>query len=223
MSAHGIERTIFDVADALLVPVLIAALGALALTIVEAGRLTTELWRRRGRHLRVLESAGAAARVALDRGDVSGAASTLAVVAPSPRMSETIGALLERHDAADFDDWSAKTLADFDYESLRRLERTRILVRFGPALGLMGTLIPLSPGLAALSRGDTARLSQDLRIAFSVTVLGLLVGAISYAISLVRDRIYSHDLSDLEYLVSVVAPPARPDAGGAPATVEARR
>ena len=28
-------------------------------------------------------------------------------------------------------------------------ERTRILVRMGPALGLMGTLIPLSPALAA--------------------------------------------------------------------------
>ena len=123
-------------------------------------------------------------------------------------MSETIAALLEHRDTPDFDDWSAKVLADFDYESLRRLERTRILVRFGPALGLMGTLIPLSPGLAALSRGDTVKLSQDLRIAFSVTVLGLLVGAIAYAISLVRDRLYSHDLSDLEYLVSVIAPTA---------------
>ncbi len=41
-----------------------------------------------------------------------------------------------------------KALADFDFGSLRRLERTRILVRVGPALGLMGTLIPLSPALA---------------------------------------------------------------------------
>ena len=39
----------------------------------------------------------------------------------------------------------AKRLAEYDYRSLRQLERTRILVRMGPALGLMGTLIPLSP------------------------------------------------------------------------------
>jgi biopolymer transport protein ExbB/TolQ len=206
VSAHGIEQAIFDVADALLVPVLIAALVALAVTIVEAGRLTTELWSRRGRHLRILETAGAEARSALDRGDVTAASATLTAVVRSPRMNETIGALLERRDTPDFDDWSAKALADFDYESLRRLERTRILVRFGPALGLMGTLIPLSPGLAALARGDTVKLSQDLRIAFSVTVLGLLVGAIAYAISLVRDRLYSHDLSDLEYLATVISP-----------------
>ena len=31
---------------------------------------------------------------------------------------------------------------------MRRLERTRLLVRAGPALGLMGTLIPLSPALS---------------------------------------------------------------------------
>jgi biopolymer transport protein ExbB/TolQ len=48
------------------------------------------------------------------------------------------------------------------------------------------------------------KLSQDLRIAFSVTVLGLLIGAISYAVSLVRDRLYSQDLSDLEYLAAVI-------------------
>ena len=58
--------------------------------------------------------------------------------------------------------------------------------------------------LAALSRGDTAKLSEDLRIAFSITVLGLLIVAVAYAISLVRDRLYSHDLSDLEYVVSAI-------------------
>jgi biopolymer transport protein ExbB/TolQ len=223
MSAHGIEQAIFDVADALLVPVLLAILAALAVTIVEVGRLTAELWSRRARNLRALEHAGNQARLALDRGDATAAADALAPVVPSARMSETVVALLEHRDAPDFDDWSAKALADFDYESLRRLERTRILVRFGPALGLMGTLIPLAPGLAALARGDTVKLSQDLRIAFSVTVLGLLVGAAAYAISLVRDRLYSHDLSDLEYLASVIAPPTQPDADDAPSTLEARR
>jgi biopolymer transport protein ExbB/TolQ len=206
VSAHSIEHAIFRVADALLVPVLLAALVALALTIVEAGRLTAELWRRRGRNLRSLEAASAAATTALDRGDTAAALARLDAVTWSTRMADTMDALFAHRDAADFDDWSAKALADFDYDSLRRLERTRILVRLGPALGLMGTLIPLSPGLAALARGDTVRLSDDLRIAFSVTVLGLLVGAVAYGVSLIRDRLYSQDLSDLEYLTSAIAP-----------------
>jgi biopolymer transport protein ExbB/TolQ len=223
VSAHGIEHAIFRVADALLVPVLLAALAALALTIFEAGRLTAELWRRRGRNLRSLEAAAAASIAALDRGDSTAAIAALDGVTWSARMAATMSALFEHRDAEDFDDWSAKALADFDYDSLRRLERTRILVRLGPALGLMGTLIPLSPGLAALSRGDTARLSEDLRIAFSVTVLGLLVGAVAYGISLVRDRLYSQDLSDLEYLTSAIAPESTAGTAESSATVRVNR
>jgi biopolymer transport protein ExbB/TolQ len=98
----------------------------------------------------------------------------------------------------------AKLLADFDYSSLRRLERTRLLVRFGPALGLMGTLIPLSPALSALASGDVKQLSNNLRVAFSVTVLGLLIGAVAFAISLIRDRLYGQDLSDLQYVAAIL-------------------
>jgi biopolymer transport protein ExbB/TolQ len=96
----------------------------------------------------------------------------------------------------------AKALADFDLRSMRRLERTRVLVRFGPALGLMGTLIPLSPALTGLANGNTKQLTSNLRVAFSVTVLGLLIGAVAFAISLVRDRLYAQDLSDLEVITT---------------------
>jgi biopolymer transport protein ExbB/TolQ len=64
----------------------------------------------------------------------------------------------------------------------------------------MGTLIPLSPALAGLAQGDVEQLSTNLRVAFSVTVLGLLVGAVAFVISLVRDRLYGQDLSDLEFI-----------------------
>jgi biopolymer transport protein ExbB/TolQ len=98
----------------------------------------------------------------------------------------------------------AKALADFDFDAQRRLGRTRLLVRLGPALGLMGTLIPLAPALDGLARGDTTELSKDLRVAFSVTVLGLFVGAVAFGLSLWRDRLYGQDLSDLEYVAAVL-------------------
>ena len=87
---------------------------------------------------------------------------------------------------------------------MRRLERTRLLVRAGPALGLMGTLIPLSPALSGLARGDVQELTDNLRVAFSITVLGLLVGAVAFGISLVRDRLYAQDFSDLEFVAAVL-------------------
>ena len=100
-----------------------------------------------------------------------------------------------------------KALADFDFDSQRRLARTRLLVRAGPALGLMGTLIPLSPALTGLANGNTAALSNNLRVAFSVTVVGLLIGAVAFGLSLSRDRMYGQDLSDLEYVAAVVSDP----------------
>jgi biopolymer transport protein ExbB/TolQ len=100
-----------------------------------------------------------------------------------------------------------KALADFDFDAQRRLGRTRILVRAGPALGLMGTLIPLSPALTGLANGNTAALSNNLRVAFSVTVVGLLIGAVAFAISLSRDRMYGQDLSDLQYVAAVLSDP----------------
>ena len=44
-------------------------------------------------------------------------------------------------------------------------------------------------------------------MAFSVTVIGLLIGAIAFGISLVRDRIYGQDLSDLEFVANRLTAP----------------
>jgi hypothetical protein len=77
-------------------------------------------------------------------------------------------------------------------------------VRVGPILGLMGTLIPLSPALIGLASGDTTQLAENLTTAFSVTVIGLLIGGIAFVISIVRDRMYSQDISDMEYLLELL-------------------
>lgn len=206
MSTHDVEQVIFRVADALRVPVLVLALLALAVVLLEVGAFAIELRRRRRRDFPRLALAADEARAALAQGDQVAATHALKPVASSPAMGRTLEFLVAQHGERRAGERMAKGLADFDYRSLRRLERTRMLVRAGPALGLMGTLIPLSPALAGLARGDVQRLSENLRIAFSVTVLGLLIGAVAFAVSLVRDRVYGQDLSDLEYVAAQLAP-----------------
>ncbi|HTD57455.1 MAG TPA: MotA/TolQ/ExbB proton channel family protein, partial [Solirubrobacteraceae bacterium] len=75
------------------------------------------------------------------------------------------------------------------------------------ALGLMGTLIPLAPGLAALGHGDVATLATDLRTAFAATTVGLLVGTVAYALTLTRTRMYTEDLTALERAATPVTAP----------------
>jgi biopolymer transport protein ExbB/TolQ len=199
-----LEEVIFDVSEALRVPVLVLVVLALAVVLVELGAFVVELVRRRRRDTARLERAASGAKEALARGDLPAAQGLLWQVAASDAMASALGVIAGRVNGANGEDRVAKALADFDYASLRRLERTRLLVRAGPALGLMGTLIPLSPALAGLAEGNVTELSENLRLAFSITVLGLLVGLIGFSISLVRDRLYGQDLSDLEFVAATL-------------------
>ena len=185
----GIEEILFELANALRIPVFAAAIGALVFVLYDLGAFVVELTRRRraGRREHVLE-ATTSARQALAGNDKATAQLALLPLASSAQMADTLLDLVEGHDKPGIHDRRAKALADFDLNSLRKLERSRLLVRFGPALGLMGTLIPLSPALEGLAEGDVAQLSENLRAAFSVTVIGLLIGAVAFSISLVRDR-----------------------------------
>jgi biopolymer transport protein ExbB/TolQ len=198
-----IEDVLFHIAEALRVPVLVAALLCLAVVLVEFGRFAIEVARRRSRSYTGLQLATEEALAALrTERNYGAAAASLARIAAGPAMRVTIERLLAQWERPEREEEGAKALADFDFQSMRKLERTRALVRLGPALGLMGTLIPLSPALAGLAEGDVKQLSDNLRVAFSVTVLGLLIGAIAFVISLVRDRLYGQDLSDLQFVAA---------------------
>ncbi len=203
-AATSIENVVFDVVAALRVPVLVTALLALAVVVLELGTLAAELVRRRRRDAGSLERAATRARQAVTAHDRPAAAVALRATAASRRIEEALVAIVNALGEARAENRVAKHLADFDLSSIRRLERTRMLVRAGPALGLMGTLIPLTPALDGLARGDTQSLSDNLRTAFSITVLGLMIGAIAFGISLVRDRLYAQDLSDLEFVVATL-------------------
>lgn len=212
MSTRAIDQAIFHVASALQVPVLILALLALALVIFELGGFLVELRGRRGRRFGALSAGAEAARRAVAGGDRNAAAAAVRDMARSAPMASTLALIIANARTAGGEHQLNKALADFDFDAQRRLGRTRMLVRAGPALGLMGTLIPLSPALTGLASGDTATLSHDLRIAFSVTVVGLLIGAVAFGLSLTRDRFYGQDLSDLQYLAAVIDDPRPLDA-----------
>jgi len=79
-----------------------------------------------------------------------------------------------------------------------RLERADFLARIPPMLGLMATIIPLGPGLAALGQGNPSQLAQAVTTAFDATVLGLIAGIIGLVIGKLRRRWYEDVLEALE-------------------------
>jgi hypothetical protein len=79
-----------------------------------------------------------------------------------------------------------------------RLERADLLARIPPMLGLMATIIPLGPGLAALGKGDPAQLASAVTVAFDATVLGLVAGIAGLIIGKLRRRWYEEALEAME-------------------------
>ena len=82
--------------------------------------------------------------------------------------------------------------------AVRRIERSDFLARIAPMLGLMGTLIPLGPGLAALGEGELSILTTAMSVAFDTTVLGLLVGVSGFVMGRIRRRWYDELLTTME-------------------------
>jgi len=94
--------------------------------------------------------------------------------------------------------------ADEEYRYRRILKVTDITARIAPMFGLMGTLIPLGPGLIALGQGDTKTLSDSLMIAFDTTIAGLVSGAVSYFISGVRKGWYEQYMSWTQTIMETI-------------------
>ncbi len=190
-TTDAIAEALARIASSLRVPVLILALLVLLVCALEVGRFTIELWSRARSGRNALRSL---ARQVVANPERAAALSTRAPSLFARGALVAIARAMLAGEQAGIE----HALADYELAVQRRLDHTRILVRAGPALGLMGTLIPLAPGLAALGHGEVNTLATDLRTAFAATTIGLLVGTVAFALTLTRTRMYTEDLTALE-------------------------
>jgi biopolymer transport protein ExbB/TolQ len=87
----------------------------------------------------------------------------------------------------------SKKIADLESAWRSELQKVADLTKYGPAIGLMGTLIPLGPALVGLAEGDLATLSNQMVIAFSTTAVGVLISLIALAINSAKKGWYRDD------------------------------
>lgn len=93
-----------------------------------------------------------------------------------------------------------------DYEILadRELGKSKLLVKIGPMLGLMGTLIPMGPALVGLATGDIASMATNMQVAFATTVVGLIIAAVGFITLQVKQRWYAGDINLIEYIIETL-------------------
>ena len=194
---HDILRA---VSGALEVPVIVLLVLFLLAAAALVGWLISESCTER-RHLKLaLPALMETLRTASDRE---------AVVEESGLLRRQKDALLELLRHPDFTDATREALAiellereQDRYDSIVKL--SELLARLAPMLGLLGTLIPLGPGIIALGQGDTYTLSTSLLTAFDTTIAGLVAAALAIVVSAIRRRWYREYGSVLEALCTEV-------------------
>lgn len=87
----------------------------------------------------------------------------------------------------------------------RAVTAPRMLVRIGPSLGLIGTLIPMGSSLASLASGNLEAMAGQMVVAFTTTIVGLATGTLAYLVAGVRQGWVTADVYDARYLAERIA------------------
>ena len=93
-----------------------------------------------------------------------------------------------------------------------RVKVSDLISKIAPMMGLMGTLIPLGPGIIAIGTGDTGLLSDSLLVAFDTTITGLVVASLSLLISTIRKSWYVKYSAAFEAACEIVLEKANEEA-----------
>lgn len=96
-----------------------------------------------------------------------------------------------------------KKIFDFSQHYDHELERARFLMKAGPMLGLMGTLIPMGPALAGLASGNIGSMAYNMQIAFATTVVGIFVAGVGLLLHSVKRHWFADEISSLEYALDL--------------------
>jgi len=97
-----------------------------------------------------------------------------------------------------------RLLSNMQLDYKKQLEPSKILMKSGPMLGLMGTLIPMGPALAGLAAGDISSMALNMQLAFSTTVLGIFIGLVSFIILEIKKRWANEDFAEIDYLYDIM-------------------
>jgi biopolymer transport protein ExbB/TolQ len=181
-------------------PVCVALLVLFGWSLVDAGGLAYEAWRRRGQARTDLGGLGGRVEEYFTRGiPLSGMSPELARfwARVEPGLGKTLG-------EKSFDLWLERMVEDEELAIANRLDRTRAMVRLGPMLGLAGTIIPLGPALQALLSGQMAEMVNHLVIGFGAVVSGLVLSGIAYVTTLLRERWARVEVREMEDLVELL-------------------
>jgi biopolymer transport protein ExbB/TolQ len=190
-----ISKTLFWVANSLLIPDIIILLLLFARSLLLVGSFYNQFMTKRKNDKEVNDTIRQLSTSNL---------SALPAILPKKDNSLFIKYL---HDllAAPVDEAHIEFLiANFENEAEKDISLSKLLAKIGPVLGLIGTLIAMSPALVGLSTGDISGMAYNMQVVFATTVVGLVVSAVGLVTLQFKQRWYAKDVNSLYYVARVV-------------------
>lgn len=190
-----ISKALFWVANSLLVPDIILLLLLFIRSIIMLGELYSQFLTKR-KYDRIF--AQPIKELSLE--------TTGALFGLLPQKDNTLftNYLRELLSASPSPDYSDYLLNNFENKVERELLFPRLMSKVGPMLGLMGTLIAMSPALVGLSQGDITGMAYNMQIVFATTVVGIVIALVGILTTSLKQRWYANDLNRLEYVASIL-------------------
>lgn len=190
------QSILHTVSQDLLVPVMLVLAGLVVYAIWCVGSLLVEVFMER-RHYRenvprfvnaIFDADYAELEAVIERsGMLNSHKRALLVVARNMGLPQNDLYALAKREVGKLDEGYRRVTGRNDFGA-----------KVAPMVGLMGTLIPLGPGIVAMGQGNTETLANSLLIAFDTTVAGLVAAAVCLFVSRIRKAWYGKYLSAME-------------------------
>ena len=197
ISTNNIMRQIVVILDT---PVKIVLIVMLIISLIMVGGLIAEFLQRR---YLTIKAASAIDAIKKGKNDPATIIKNSGLLAKQKRLLLEL-TIHKNLTNAMKENFAVSLLENYNHTQEFIVKKSDLIVKLGPTFGLLGTLIPLGPGIIALAQGDTATLSYSLLAAFDTTVIGLVAASFCTCISLIRKKWYGKDKIMLTLLMEAV-------------------
>jgi biopolymer transport protein ExbB/TolQ len=190
-----ISKTLFWVANSLLIPDIIILLLLLGRSIILLGSFYNQyLVKRKNDNLLVDKIKN------LSPDNIGDLKSNL----PKQDNSLFVRYLRDILNTPPSEAYSDFMISNFENEADKDLSLSKILTKMGPILGLAGTLIAMSPALVGLSAGDIGGMAYNMQVVFATTVVGLVISSAGIITLQFKQQWYAKDVNNLDYVSRVI-------------------
>ena len=193
-----LENGLFALGQVLRFPVMVLLWTSIAATLFLSGECLVEFATRRR------ERAGFNVTRWLKAGPVLGAGSRTAEL-PTPLRRLLSDADRQHAEGMLAGGGLAHVVLSHEERQRKRLALPRMLVKVGPSLGLLGTLIPMGASLASLASGNLEAMAGQMVVAFTTTIVGLAVGTLAYVVATIRQGWTTQTITEQRYLAERIA------------------